>query len=186
VGLNTKLVALGVGVIRDTRPNRFYPLTGTLLDISADLFSQSLGSKYSFQSYRFTFNKYGSLSERQVLAYNLYICATGGQPPFYGNCIYGANNELRGYEAGRYLDRYMLATQLEYRLVLPKRFGAVGFAGIGGVAPGPDQFRLDQILPDIGAGLRFELSKKYHLNLRLDAALGKNSHTWSMGVGEAF
>jgi len=53
-------------------------------------------------------------------------------------------------------------------------------------APRVDQFRLDQLLPDIGAGLRFELSKKYHLNLRLDAALGKNSYTWAKGVGEAF
>ena len=95
----------------------------------------SRGSKYSFQSYRFTFNKYGRLSEKQVLAYNLFICGTGGTPPFYGNCIYGTNNELRGYTAGQYLDRYMFATQLEYRLTLPKRFGLVAFGGIGEVIP---------------------------------------------------
>jgi hypothetical protein len=64
---------------------------------SSDFFAQALGSKYGFQSYRFTFSKYGSLSEHQVLAYNLFLCGTGGSPPFYGNCIYGANNELRGY-----------------------------------------------------------------------------------------
>jgi len=28
------------------------------------------------------------------------LCGTGGEPPFYGNCIYGMNNELRGYQAG--------------------------------------------------------------------------------------
>jgi hypothetical protein len=66
-----------------------------------------------------SFNKYWSLSDKRVLAYNVFFCSTGGQPPFYGNCIYGANNELRGYTAGRYLDRYMFATQMEYRLVLP-------------------------------------------------------------------
>jgi len=64
-----------------------------------------MGSKYSFQSYKFTFNKYWSLAKRQVLAYNGFVCFTGGQPPFYGNCIYGTNSELRGYTAGRYLDR---------------------------------------------------------------------------------
>jgi len=80
----------------------------------------------------------------------------------------------------------MVATQLEYRLVLPKRFGVVVFGGIGGVAPGADQFRSKNFLPDVGTGLRFELSKKYHVNLRADIAQGKNSHTWSMGVGEAF
>lgn len=55
---------------------------------------------------------------------------------FVGNCIYGANNELRGYQAGRYLDRYMFATQLEYRLVLLCRLGVVAFGGLGSVVPG--------------------------------------------------
>ena len=41
-------------------------------------------------------------------------------------------------------------------------------------------------LPGGGGGVRFLLSKKYHVNLRADAAFGKNSHTWAMGVGEAF
>lgn len=120
LGIHTTLRALGLRLNRETSPNRFYPTSGTLLDFTSDFFSEALGSKYSFQAYRFTFNKYGSLSKNQVLAYNLFVCGTGGTPPFYGNCIYGANNELRGYTAGRYLDRYMLATQLEYRLSLPK------------------------------------------------------------------
>ena len=80
----------------------------------------------------------------------------------------------------------MLATQLEYRQTLPKRFGYVLFGGLGGVIPGSDQPRKSRFLPDIGAGLRYELSTKYHVNLRLDAARGNGSYTWAMGVGEAF
>ena len=187
LGLHTTLTALGFRLDRDTRPNRFYATTGTLLDFTSDFFSQGLGSKYSFQSYKFTFNKYGSLSKNQVLAYNFFACLTGGQPPFYGNCIYGTNNELRGYIAGRYLDRYMVATQLEYRLDLPKRFGIVAFGGLGEVVPGGNQpFRTPNFLPSGGGGARFELSKRYHVNLRADVAQGRDSHTWSMGVGEAF
>ena len=187
LGLHTTLTSLGFHLQRDTRPNRFYPTTGTLLDFTSDFFSQSLGSKYSFQSYKITFNKYWSLSEKQVLAYNGSACITGGQPPFYGNCIYGTQNELRGYVAGRYLDRYMAATQLEYRLTLPKRFGLVGFGGLGGVVPGGNQpFRTKNFLPGGGGGARFELNKKYHVNLRVDFAQGKDTHTWSIGVGEAF
>jgi len=60
----------------------------------------------------------------------------------YGNCIYGANSQLRGYTAGRYLDRYMFGTQLEYRLTLPKRFGLVTFGGSAEViADGNQPFR---------------------------------------------
>ncbi|HTQ61026.1 MAG TPA: BamA/TamA family outer membrane protein [Candidatus Solibacter sp.] len=187
VGLHTALTAVGFRLQRDTRPNRFYPTSGTLLDLTSDFFSQGLGSKYSFQSYKFTFNKYWSVAKQQVLAYNALACVTAGTPPFYGNCIYGTNNELRGYIAGRYLDRYMMATQLEYRLALPKRFGAVAFGGLGGVIPGGNQpFRTKNFLPSGGGGARFELSKKYHVNLRADFAQGKDSHTWSIGVGEAF
>jgi outer membrane protein assembly factor BamA len=187
VGLHTALTAVGFRLQRDTRSNRFYPTGGTLLDFTSDFFSQGLGSKYSFQSYKFTFNKYWNVAKQQVLAYNGFACFTGGQPPFYGNCIYGTDSELRGYIAGRYLDRYMVATQLEYRLALPKRFGVVGFGGLGEVVPGGNQlFRTKNFLPSGGAGARFQLSKKYHVNLRVDFAQGKDSHTWSIGVGEAF
>ena len=187
VGLHTALTAVGFRLQRDTRPNRFYPTNGTLLDFTSDFFSQSMGSKYSFQSYKFTFNKYWALARQQVLAYNGFTCLTGGQPPFYGNCIYGTDSELRGYVAGRYLDRYMVASQLEYRLALPKRFGVVAFGGLGEAVPGGNQpFRAKNFLPSGGGGARFELSKKYHVNLRVDFAQGKDSHTWSMGVGEAF
>lgn len=121
-----------------------------------------------------------------MLASGSFACLTGGQPPFYGNCIYGTNSQLRGYTAGRCLNRYMFGTQLEYRLTLPKRFGLVGFGGLGEVVPGGNQpFRTNNFLPS-GGGVRFELSSKYHVNLRVDFAQGKDSHTWSVGVGEAF
>jgi len=187
IGVHTDLRALGMEVYRDSRPNRFYPLKGSVIDFTGDFFANDLGSKYSFQSYRVTFNKYLSLNDKQVLAYNLFWCGTGGSPPFYGNCIYGANNELRGYTAGRYLDRYMFATQLEYRLVLKWKFGLVGFGGVGAVAPGSDQFfRANHLLPAGGTGIRYMLSKKYHVNLRTDFAWGKDNFTWGVGVGEAF
>jgi Omp85 superfamily domain len=187
IGLHTTLRALGIRMIRDTRPNQFYPTAGMKLEFTSDFFAKDLGSKYSFQAYRITFNKYTSLSKNQVLAYNLFGCFTGGQPPFYGNCIYGTQSELRGYTAGQYIDRHMFATQLEYRLSLPKRIGLAGFAGVGEVVPGASQFfRVDNFLPAVGGGPRFDLSTKYHVNLRADFARGKNSWTWAMSVGEAF
>ena len=60
VGLETRLTALGFRVDRDTRPSRFYPTAGTILDFTADLFSEGLGSKYSFESYKLTFNNTGA------------------------------------------------------------------------------------------------------------------------------
>jgi hypothetical protein len=95
-------------------------------------------------------------------------------------------DELRGYTAGRYIDRKMIATQAEYRLALPWRLGVAVFGGLGEVGPKFSQFDLDNILLSGGVGPRFMLSSKYHLNLRADFAWGKNEHTFSMGVGESF
>jgi hypothetical protein len=187
IGLNTTLTSIGAKLTRDTSPNRFYPTSGSFFNFTSDFFSQTLGSKYSFQSYKATFSEYWSLSDAQVLAYDAYFCGTGGSPPFYGNCIYGTDNELRGYTAGQYFTRYALATQLEYRRVLPKRFGFVVFGGIGGVIPsGTQLYGSRKFLPSGGGGLRFALSKKYHVNLRADIAQGRDGHTFGMGVGEAF
>ena len=192
--LGTSPRALGLRLLRDTRPNRFYATAGTLFDFKANFFQVDSASSglpggnktYSFQPYELTFNKYMSLSKSQVLAYNLTLCAVGGQAPFYGQCLFGTKNELRGYVPGRYIDTRMFATQLEYRLALPKRLGLVAFGGVGEVAPSLGKFNGDNLLPAIGAGLRFLLDRKYHVNFRIDFAQGKNEHTWSMGIAEAF
>ena len=190
IGLHSNLTSLGARLTRDTRPNHFYPLSGTFFTFTSDFFSQGLGSKYSYQSYKTEFSKFWSLSPRQVLAYDADFCATSGAPPFYGNCIYGTNNQLRGYIAGKYFTRETASTQLEYRLVLPKRFGLVVFGGLGGTIPGGSQplqqLQSGKFLPSGGGGLRFALSQKYHVNLRADIAQGRDGHTFGMGVGEAF
>jgi len=180
------LRALGFKIERDTTANRFYPISGTSGQLAVNFFDDALGSTFTFQTYRLTFNAYHSLTKSQVLAYNAYICMTGGAAPFFGKCIFGTSNELRGYPAGRYIDRDMVATQIEYRLTLPLRFGVVAFAGLGEVGPRFGAFNYDNLLPSIGFGPRFQLSTKYHVNLRADFAQGKNGRTFSMGLGEAF
>jgi outer membrane protein assembly factor BamA len=188
LGISTSLTAIGIQLTRDTSVNRFYPTNGSYFTFTSDFYSGILGSKYTFQSYKISYNKYWSLTKKQILAANASFCGTGGGAPFYGNCIYGTNNELRGYVAGNYFDQYMLAAQAEYRLELPKRLGLVLFGGVGGVIPGsnPLLFKNSAFLPSGGAGLRFLLSKQYHVNLRGDIAQGINGHTFSMGIGEAF
>ena len=57
-GIRTQLTGLGFRLNQSTRLNRFYPEQGTFLDFTAMFFSVALGSKYSFEPYRFTFNGY--------------------------------------------------------------------------------------------------------------------------------
>jgi outer membrane translocation and assembly module TamA len=83
---------------------------------------------------------------------------------------------LKGHRVNTKLSpSYMAATQLEYRVVLTRRFGLVSFGGVGEVEPGADKFRNRHALPAGGTGIRFLLSKKFHL--RTDFAWGKDNFT---------
>lgn len=193
--LNARTVAIGPHLQRDTRNDQFYPTKGTVLNAGGDFFLKALGSKFDYQTYQVRFESYSSLSERQVLAFGSIGCAAAGdRVPIYDLCLYGSRNYVRGYSPGRFQDRRMLATQMEYRLRLPKllgiglteRFGIVGFGGVGWVGKQLDDLALDEMLPGAGAGLRFKLTKKYPINFRIDYGVGRVGHTLSMGVGEAF
>jgi len=62
-------------------------------------------------------------------------CVVGGNVPFSDLCMYGRNNDLRGYTTGQYRDKAMLAAQAEVRWSLAHRWGAVAFGGIGSIGP---------------------------------------------------
>ena len=178
--------ALGFHFQRDRRDNTFYPAKGSLFDFTGDFFDQVWGSRREYQTYKIAYNGYHQLATRQVLAYRSMGCSANGSVPFYDLCMFGFNNDLRGYTTGQFQNRRMFATQAEYRLELPKRLGLVAFGGVGGTARRWSEFRSDQLLPAAGAGLRFTLDKKNHINYRIDFAFGREGRTISIGVGEAF
>jgi hypothetical protein len=184
--LKSTTSALGFHFQRDLRDNQFYPKTGTLADVVGDFFQGTLGSDFSYRSYIFAFNKYSGISPRQVLAFRVFGCATSGRVPFYDLCLLGMHNDVRGYDTGRYRDRLMLTSQLEYRRELPKRFGVVAFFGLGEVAPEVGKFNADNLKPAGGAGVRYTLAKKNHVNLRVDYGIGLDGSGVYMGITEAF
>lgn len=184
--LKSTTSALGFHIQRDVRDHQFYPKAGTLTDVVADFFQGTLGSDFAYQSYTLAFNKYSGISPRQVLAFRIFGCATSGRVPFYDLCLLGMHNDVRGYKTGQYRDRLMLTSQLEYRLELPKRFGLVGFFGVGEVGPKIGEFSIDNLKPAGGGGVRFTLAKKNHVNLRVDYATGLQGGGVYLGVTEAF
>lgn len=186
VELKSRTSALGFHLQHDLRDNQFYPTTGTLADVVGDFFQGTLGSDFSYQTYTFAFNKYSGFAPHQVLAFRVFGCASAGHVPFYDLCLLGMHNDIRGYKAGQYRDKLMFTTQAEYRLELPKRFGVVGFFGVGEVAPDLGAFNNQNLKPAGGAGIRFTVAKKNHVNLRLDYAAGLQGGGVYMGVTEAF
>jgi hypothetical protein len=186
IDLKSNSAALGIHVQRDQRNSTFYPTRGSLFDFTGDFFDQVWGSRREYQVYKVGYNGFREIRKKQVLAYRAMACSANGSVPFYDLCLFGFNNDLRGYTTGEFQNRRMFATQAEYRIELRKRFGVVGFGGIGGVARRWGDFRSDELLPAAGAGLRFTLDKKNHINYRIDVAVGREGRTVSIGIGEAF
>ena len=184
--LRATSAALGVKVKRDKRDSTFYPTTGSLFETKVDFFDQALGSNRQYQTYSVAYNGFRSFNEKRVLAYRAMGCSANQDVPFYDLCLFGFSNDLRGYTAGQFQNRRMFAMQAELRQSLKGRFGMVVFGGVGGVARRWNEFRMSNLLPAAGAGLRFTLDKKNRVNYRVDWAIGREGSTLVIGVGEAF
>jgi len=185
-GLDLTTAALGLRVKRDTADDPFYPRSGSILDIKIDFFDPAFGAQLSYQDFEIAYNKYIGLGSKNVLATHVSACAATGEAPFFDICLLGYSKDLRGYPIGQYRDYRMLAGQAEFRRELFWRLGAVAFFGAGEVGKTFGDFNASDLVPGGGIGLRYQVTKKNHLNLRADYAWGKNSRAFYMSVGEAF
>lgn len=170
----------------DTRDSELWPSTGSYANLQAQWDLDSFGSDFEYDKQELTYNRYTSLSDSGVLALRGAICRAGDGTPFFDLCMFGASNDLRGYETGQYRDHALAAVQAEYRWRFSPRWGAVFFAGVGSVAPSLGGLTDSTTLPSGGAGLRFRASKTYNVNISLDYAIGRDSEALYFYIGEAF
>jgi surface antigen Omp85-like protein len=187
IDLNLRTGGLGPTLEYDSRSDSFYPRAGEQFRVQASFHGRAVAGRRVYETYSAFYNKYYSLSPRQVLAGHVAGCYATGSVPFYDLCVLGQSKDIRGYDVGRYIDRVMIASQAEYRLELRKRLGAVAFFGAGEVARKWSNLRSDALKPGGGFGLRFRLTKESHVNLRIDYAWGIDGNRGLyMGVSEAF
>lgn len=176
--------ALGLSAEYDTRDSQFGPRKGSYATAQYLVAAEALGSDFDYNRFELAANTYHALSAKSVIAGRLALCDSGDGAPFYDLCLFGQNNDLRGYDPGRYRDHALASVQVEYRRDLFWRFGAVAFAGVGGVAPSFD--KLGKLLPAVGVGLRFKASKAQRVNASFDFAFGEDSQAFYFYIGEAF
>ena len=80
-----------------------------------------------------------------------------------------------------------MAAQLEYRKTFgDSRLGMVAFLGAGDVYRNVGDFKLGNLRPNFGVGLRFLLDKTENLNIRLDWGFGDSSNNVYLNIAEAF
>ena len=182
----TRSSGLGFIVEYDSRDNHLNPQGGHFLDTSATFNAEWLGSDKQYQLYEGAYNYYWGMKPGHVLAYRLYTRVAAGNVPLFDLSYYGARSDLRGYSAGTYQDKFLLATQLEYRWSFYKKWGMVAFAGTGGVAPSLSDMDWGNGLPAAGIGIRYMASEEYATNIGIDYAVGVDGGVFYFRIGEAF
>jgi hypothetical protein len=185
-GLGSVVNGVGFASVVDTRNNIYSPVRGWYADVSVMEYSKLLGSQFTFTNYLVDIRHYHSLSPNTVLAGQFYLNLNVGEVPFKQAATLGGSSLLRGYYNGRYRDNNAVIVQAELRQHLFGRFGGAVFVGVGDVAHIPQNFDFLDLKPTGGAGLRYLISRKEHLNIRLDAAVGRRTHGFYVNISEAF
>jgi len=179
---------LGTGIVVhwDTRDNTFTPTAGRYCQFSLRASSPKLGSDFDFSRLVLDLREYISITEATVLAAQALATIVNGSAPFHKLAELGGSGIMRGYYEGRYRDRKLLAGQLEYRFPIYWRFNGVVFAGLGDVSPTLSRFRLNDVKPSYGLGVRYMFDPNEKLSLRLDFGFGRNVSGMYITATEAF
>lgn len=181
-----RIVAIGPVFNLDLTDGSLNPRSGTTFNGQWLFALPGLGSDNAYDKTNLTINHYVDVNENTVVAFRGSLCAASADAPFFDLCLFGSSSNLRGYANGQFRDRASWAVQTEWRRQLGGKFGVVAFAGIGGVAPGIGAIGQSTILPAAGGGVRYEVSREYRVNVRLDAAVGRDSSAIHLSLGEAF
>lgn len=169
----------------DSRNSILSPTGGQYLEISntfncnASIYDAVL---FDYREY-FNFGK----QKNSVLAGRFYHNTVFGNPPFYDYALFGGDENVRGYYLGRYREKNLTTTQLEYRQKLCKRFGFSAFGGVSLLFGEVSKVKNESFKPNAGFGLRFLVDKTEGTNLRIDYAVGTHNQSgFYISFGESF
>ncbi len=179
--------SLGLIGLLDSRDNYNYPTKGAYAEFLALPNLKLFGSDFEFMRLSMDYVQFIPLKPKSTLALNLFAVANVGEPPFNELAFIGGRGKMRGYYEGKFRDRNLLMSQLEFRQFLFWKIGLVAFAGTGVVNRHIDQMAIGDLKLAGGLGLRFQLDPKEKINIRLDYGIGENNSSGVyLTIGEAF
>ena len=176
------LVQIGPIFTYDTTSDAFAPREGTILNGQWIFAIPAGGEARAYDKKQAYARHYIPGRGRSSAALQLRGCSAGGDAPFFDLCMIG----LRGYPGDRFRDLSSWAAEAEWRQPVSRRFGVVGFVGIGATGGSFGDALGGRLLPAVGGGVRYLAAESYGINLRIDAAIGRDSSALYVSIGEAF
>jgi outer membrane protein assembly factor BamA len=179
---------IGYIITNDTRDHVQNPTRGMFLNFKNQFYRSWAGSDFEFEKYLFTYNQFFNLNkknERQILAVRASLNIAAGDVPFEGQSVVGGD-DIRGYSQGQFRNNQIYTLQAEYRWNFYKRWGLVAFAGVASAVAKFSDIPDNDLLPGVGAGIRFKMLPKEKINIGIDGAIGKDDYSITFRIGEAF
>ncbi|QMW05913.1 BamA/TamA family outer membrane protein [Spirosoma foliorum] len=179
----------GLSLTYDSRNNAFAPDQGGFLQVYFNHFARLFGSDFGYTNYVIDFRRFLRIYRQQVLAIQAYGFFNSGNVPLRSLASFGGSNSMRGFYDGRFRSKNQIVAQVEYRVPLFWRLGAVGFFGVGNVGDHFNDLNFQEVKYSAGGGVRLALNRKERLNLRIDYGWGLGqslSNGLYFQLGEAF
>jgi hypothetical protein len=170
----------------DSRDHLFFPTKGWFAEFSLQKDAKFTGSNFDFSRISLDVSRYIPLMKRNVVALNFYSSLVNGEIPFTQLPMLGGNHKMRGYYEGRFRDNVMMLFQSEFRLQIFPRWFLNVFSSIGWVADSFSHLQMKHTRFSGGLGIRFRIDKKQKINLRFDAASGKDGMKYYFTFNEAY
>lgn len=182
-----ELSQLGIGIVTefDTRDDQRSPTYGIHTNLKTLSFLESLGSTNGYTKTNIVYNHYFSMKDRNTILARFYGAISSGDVPFAGQNVVG-RDDLRGYSNGKYRGDQVYAAQSEYRRWFSERWGFVAFGGVATAINSSADLQFDNLLPAVGAGIRFLAIPSAKINIGIDVAVGKDDWGLYFRIGEAF
>jgi outer membrane protein assembly factor BamA len=184
----SNLNSIGYIFSNDTRDHVQSPTRGMFANFKNQFYREWAGSDYKFERYIVTYNQFFKLSRKddsKVLAARATFNVAAGDVPFEGQTVVGGD-DIRGYSQGKYRNDQVYTLQTEYRWNFYKKWGMVAFAGLASAVEKFSDIPKSEILPGVGAGLRFKMLPAEKINIGIDAGVGRGDYSITFRIGESF
>ncbi len=178
---------LGFRFTYDSRDNYFSTTHGAFAGVTGMFYAPALGGTHAYSMFTVDLRKYFQVWFGHVVAVQAYAASAAWDVPFTQLPALGGQFRMRGYFEGRYRDNNAIISQVEYRFPIAWRFGGVGFASAGVVAPSLLSFDLRTTRVAAGGGLRFMFDRDERLNGRFDVGVSADgTPNFYVQINEAF
>lgn len=166
---NVDALGIGLHIGKDTRDSRSFPTSGYFLWGDWYVYPKGIGNDSDYFLSKLGASNYFNLSERSVLAINLYGMYTSSLAPSLLKPNLGDEHSIRGFEAKEIIGSGLSALNVEFRFKLSENLRIAAFGGGAKINNPIINYPKDsRPYSSYGAGARYRFSENDPRFLRVD------------------